>query len=113
MPSSAAVGKQRCGAPLGVRSAVGPPSAWPSCRCSQARAAGLPIRVSALSPGVVDTEFFAVRAYGDEAAAAAAKAVLPSRLVPADVAAMVAWVLGAPDHVEVNDVVVRPREQAI
>jgi NADP-dependent 3-hydroxy acid dehydrogenase YdfG len=31
----------------------------------QARSRGLPLRVSGISPGLVETEFFAVRAFGD------------------------------------------------
>ncbi|KIZ01051.1 guanylate kinase 1 [Monoraphidium neglectum] len=78
----------------------------------EARAAGVPLRVSGISPGLVDTEFFKVRAFGDDAAAAAAIGRI-TPLEPADVARAVVWCLAAPPHMEVNDVVIRPREQVI
>jgi len=78
----------------------------------EARGQKLPLRVSAISPGVVETEFFAVRAYGDEAAAKAVTSAFKC-LQPQDIAAAILWCLAAPDHMEVNDVVVRPTEQLI
>lgn len=78
----------------------------------EARAAKVPLRVSGISPGLVETEFFTVRAFGDENAA---KAVTSSMkcLEPADVANAILWCLSAPPHMEVNDVVIRPSEQMI
>ena len=35
----------------------------------QARARDTPLRVSSISPGIVETEFLAVHSFGDEAAA--------------------------------------------
>jgi hypothetical protein len=78
-----------------------------------ARAAGVPLRVSGVSPGLVDTEFFSVRAFGDPGAAAAAFKGVARPLAPADVAGAIVWALAAPAHVEVNDVVIRPTEQVI
>ena len=37
--------------------------------CAQARARNTPLRVSSISPGIVETEFLAVHSFGDEAAA--------------------------------------------
>lgn len=68
--------------------------------------------MSAISPGVVETEFFSVRAYGDEAAAKAVTTQFPC-LQPADIAAAILWCLAAPAHMEVDDVVVRPTQQLI
>lgn len=91
-----------------------PPPTAPAARPRpQARANGVPLRVSGISPGLVDTEFFEVRAFGDAAAAAAAKRQISKCLEPADVARAVLGCLSAPAHVEVNDVVIRPTEQLI
>jgi NADP-dependent 3-hydroxy acid dehydrogenase YdfG len=95
----------------------------------EARERGVPLRVSAVSPGLVDTEFFAVRATagrsggGSEDASAAAKGAaardkvmssLPGEPLSADdVSRCVLFCLSAPAHMEVNDVVVRPRAQAV
>lgn len=78
----------------------------------EARAAKVPLRVSGISPGTVETEFFTVRAFGD---AEAAKAVTSSMkcLEPADIASAILWCLSAPPHMEVNDIVIRPSEQMI
>jgi NADP-dependent 3-hydroxy acid dehydrogenase YdfG len=68
-----------------------------------------PIRVSAISPGYVDTEFSAVFA-----GAPGAPADLTRRLKvlePDDVAAAILWIVGQPPHVEVHDVLVRPTAQ--
>jgi NADP-dependent 3-hydroxy acid dehydrogenase YdfG len=78
----------------------------------QARAAGVPLRVSGISPGLVETEFFSVRAFGDAAAAKKVTSAIEC-LQPGDVASAVLWVLGAPAHMEVNDVVIRPTQQVI
>jgi NADP-dependent 3-hydroxy acid dehydrogenase YdfG len=61
---------------------------------------------------LVETEFFTVRAFGDAAAAAAVTRSMVC-LQPADVADTVLWCLAAPLHMEVNDVVIRPTQQAI
>eukprot|EP00955_Chlamydomonas_euryale_P076557 362713-Chlamydomonas_euryale.AAC.20 len=78
----------------------------------EARGRGVPLRVSAISPGIVETEFFAVKTYGDEAAARAATDAFQC-LQPDDVAQAILWCLSAPDHVEVNDIVVRPSAQML
>lgn len=78
----------------------------------QARSKGLPLRVSGISPGLVETNFFKVRAFGDEEAA---RAVVSSMkcLQPSDIADAVLWCLAAPPHMEVDDIVIRPTEQLI
>ncbi|GIL48537.1 hypothetical protein Vafri_5038, partial [Volvox africanus] len=78
----------------------------------EARGARLPLRVSGISPGIVETEFFAVRAFGDDEATRKATSAFKC-LQPADVADAVMWCLSCPNHVEVNDIVLRPTEQLI
>lgn len=85
----------------------------PAAPRSQARANGVPLRVSGISPGLVSTEFFSVRAFGDDAEAAAAVAAFKQVLQPGDIAGAILWALGSPDHMEVNDIVIRPTEQVI
>jgi NADP-dependent 3-hydroxy acid dehydrogenase YdfG len=72
---------------------------------------GKPIRVTELSPGLVETEFSLVRFAGD---AERAKKVYTGLqpLTPDDVAECVRWVCSLPAHVDVDEIVVRPRDQA-
>ena len=73
------------------------------------RALGSAIRVTAVSPGLVETEFHGIF-YGSEEEAAAANPglrVLDDR----DVAEAVRYVLRQPEHVEVHDVLLRPTAQ--
>jgi NADP-dependent 3-hydroxy acid dehydrogenase YdfG len=73
------------------------------------RAAGSPHRVSAISPGFVETEFMDVFHGGAEEARLRHH---PYRyLDPEDVARAVLHVLEAPPHCEVHDVLLRPRDQ--
>lgn len=69
------------------------------------------IKVSQVSPGLVETEFSLVRFKGD-----AAKAALPYRgmqpLTADDVAAVITWMVTAPAHVNIADVLVLPTAQA-
>jgi len=67
------------------------------------------IRVSSISPGFVETEFAATY-HESEEAARATYSRFPV-LTPDDVANAVAYVLGAPAHVQVHDVLVRPTQQ--
>jgi NADP-dependent 3-hydroxy acid dehydrogenase YdfG len=73
------------------------------------RARRSPIRVAAVSPGYVETEFAAVFA-GSKAAAEQSRPRL-QMLEAADVADAVRWILTRPPHVEVHDVLVRPVDQ--
>ncbi len=71
---------------------------------------GTAIRVSSVDPGLVETEFSEVRFDGDsERAAAVYRGLQP--LTPDDVADVVAYVAGAPQHVNILDVVVYPTAQ--
>ena len=72
---------------------------------------GQPVRVSEIDPGLVETEFSLVRFAGDQARADAVyRGVTP--LVADDVADIVAFVATRPSHVDIDQVVVRPRDQA-
>lgn len=72
---------------------------------------GRPIRVAEVAPGLVETEFSRVRFAGDEERAAAVyRGMTP--LVADDVADCIVWVATRPSHVNVDTLVVRPRDQA-
>jgi NADP-dependent 3-hydroxy acid dehydrogenase YdfG len=72
---------------------------------------GQPIRVTEIAPGMVETEFSLVRFRGDEQRAAKVYEGL-TPLVADDVADCVAWVVTRPSHVNVDLLVVKPRDQA-
>lgn len=72
---------------------------------------GQPLRVTEIAPGMVETEFSLVRLGGDEAAAARVyEGMRP--LSAGDVAECVRWAVAQPPHVNVDEIVVRPRAQA-
>lgn len=72
----------------------------------QARAKGLPLRVTCITPGPIDTPFVLGKSFGDgEDAAAVAEGGV--QLQVGDIVRAVVWCMTAPEHVEVNDVVVR------
>lgn len=74
---------------------------------------GEPIRISEVAPGMVHTEeFSAVRFGGDQERAAAVYAGVPDPLVAEDVADAVAWIATRPAHVNIDELVIRPRAQA-
>jgi len=74
---------------------------------------GEPIRVSEIAPGMVRTaEFSAVRFGGDQQKADAVYAGVPDPLVAEDVAQAIAWVASRPSHVNIDELVIRPRAQA-
>ena len=74
---------------------------------------GEPIRISEIAPGMVRTDEFAlVRFGGDQERADAVYAGVPDPLVAEDVADAVAWVATRPSHVNVDELVIRPRAQA-
>ncbi|MCB9525241.1 MAG: SDR family NAD(P)-dependent oxidoreductase [Myxococcales bacterium] len=72
--------------------------------------AGLPIRVTALSPGYVKTEFVHTLFQCDDAAAEAVYAGIQS-LDPDDVADALIYALQAPPEAQVHDILLRPRRQ--
>lgn len=72
---------------------------------------GQPVRISEIDPGMVETEFSVVRFGGDEAAAAKVyEGMTP--LTADDIAECIAWVATRPSHVDIDQLVVRPRDQA-
>lgn len=74
---------------------------------------GEPVRISEVAPGMVHTpEFSLVRYGGDQAAADAVYDGVPGPLVAEDIAETVRWIASLPSHVNVDELVVRPRAQA-
>jgi len=72
---------------------------------------GRPVRVTEVAPGLVETEFSVVRFAGDrERAAAVYRGMTP--LTAEDVADAVVWAATRPPHVNVDRIVLRPRDQA-
>ena len=72
---------------------------------------GRPIRVCEIDPGMVETEFSVVRFDGDaERAAKVYEGMTP--LTAEDIAECVAFVAGRPPHVNIDQLVVQPRDQA-
>jgi len=72
---------------------------------------GQPVRVTEIAPGMVETEFFLVRFGGDEEAARRVyEGMEPLRAK--DVAECIRWAVAQPPHVNVDEIVVRPRDQA-
>lgn len=74
---------------------------------------GQPVRVCEVAPGMVRTEEFSlVRFGGDQEKADAVYAGVPDPLVAEDVADAIAWVVTRPSHVNIDELVIRPRAQA-
>jgi NADP-dependent 3-hydroxy acid dehydrogenase YdfG len=72
---------------------------------------GQPVRVSEVDPGLLESEFSLVRFDGDEQRAGAVyRGMTP--LSPDDVAEVIAFVATRPSHVDIDQVVIRPRDQA-
>jgi 3-hydroxy acid dehydrogenase/malonic semialdehyde reductase len=72
---------------------------------------GTPIRVTTISPGLVETEFSQVRLRGDKNRAAQAyKGMTP--LTASDVADAVFYSITRPEHVNISEIVVLPTDQA-
>ncbi|MGH9065737.1 MAG: SDR family NAD(P)-dependent oxidoreductase [Acidimicrobiales bacterium] len=72
---------------------------------------GQPVRVTEIDPGMVETEFSRVRFGGDERRAAEVyEGMTP--LSAGDVADCIAWAVTRPPHVNVDQIVVKPLDQA-
>ena len=72
---------------------------------------GRPLRVTQVDPGMVETEFSVVRFGGNtDRAAQVYEGVTP--LTADDVADCIAWAVTRPSHVDIDQIVVRPRDQA-
>lgn len=72
---------------------------------------GEPIRVTDVAPGLVETEFSLVRFEGDaERAKAVYRGMEP--LTAEDIADCIVWAATRPSRVNIDEIVVRPRDQA-
>lgn len=72
-----------------------------------------PVRIAEISPGMVQTEEFALTRYaGDTERAAKVYAGVPDPLSAEDIAECIAWVAARPAHVNIDRMTVRPRAQA-
>jgi len=69
------------------------------------------IKVTAINPGMVETEFSLVRFKGDEEKAKKVYNGLKP-LSPEDIAEAVYWAASRPAHVNINDIVIMPTAQA-
>ncbi|WP_299052869.1 SDR family oxidoreductase [uncultured Nocardioides sp.] len=72
-----------------------------------------PVRVTEIAPGMVQTdEFSLVRFGGDQEKADKVYAGVKEPLVADDVAEAITWMVTRPSHVNVDELVIRPRAQA-
>ncbi len=72
-----------------------------------------PVRVCEIAPGMVRTDEFAlVRFDGDQAKADAVYDGVPEPLTADDVADAITWMVTRPAHVNIDELVIRPRAQA-
>jgi NADP-dependent 3-hydroxy acid dehydrogenase YdfG len=72
-----------------------------------------PVRVCEVAPGMVRTDEFAlVRFAGDQAKADAVYAGVAEPLTADDVADAITWMVTRPPHVNIDELVIRPRAQA-
>lgn len=72
---------------------------------------GKPIRVTAISPGLVETEFSVVRFSGDEQRASNVYAGLQP-LTAEDIAECIVFAANRPPHVDIDEMIIRPLDQA-
>ena len=73
--------------------------------------APVPVRLTEILPGMVETEFSVVRFDGDQERADAVYAGL-TPLVADDVAEVISFVASRPPHVNLDEIVIKPRDQA-
>ena len=71
---------------------------------------GEPIRITSVDPGMVETEFSLVRLQDPDKAKAVYKGIDP--LTGADIAECIRWALALPEHVNIDEIIVKPRDQA-
>lgn len=72
---------------------------------------GTPVRVTSIDPGMVETNFSAVRFHGDEEKAAKVyQNITP--LQPVDVAETIVWAASRPAHVNIHNVLMTTIDQA-
>jgi serine 3-dehydrogenase len=72
---------------------------------------GTGVRVSTVDPGMVETEFSVVRFGGDaERAASVYRGMTP--LTAGDIADTIVWVATRPAHVNIDEIIIKPTDQA-
>ncbi|MCS7155773.1 MAG: SDR family NAD(P)-dependent oxidoreductase [Bacteroidota bacterium] len=72
---------------------------------------GTPIRLTSIDPGMVETEFSLVRFRGDrERARKVYEGLTP--LTGEDVARCILWAVEQPEHVNIDTIILKPRDQA-
>jgi 3-hydroxy acid dehydrogenase / malonic semialdehyde reductase len=72
---------------------------------------GTGVRVSTIDPGMVETEFSVIRFHGDrERADRVYRGMTP--LSAADIAETVLWVATRPPHVNIDEIILKPTDQA-
>jgi NADP-dependent 3-hydroxy acid dehydrogenase YdfG len=72
---------------------------------------GQPVRLTEIAPGMVETGFSLVRFDGDESRADRVYAGL-TPLTPGDVAEVIGFAVSRPSHVNLDTIVLKPRDQA-
>jgi NADP-dependent 3-hydroxy acid dehydrogenase YdfG len=72
---------------------------------------GTGIRVGTVDPGLAETEFSVVRFKGDQRAAADVYAGM-NPLLAEDIAEILVWVASRPPHVNIDEILVKPVDQA-
>lgn len=72
---------------------------------------GKPVRLTEIAPGAVETEFSLVRFDGDQQRAEAVYTGM-TPLVANDVAEVIGFVASRPPHVNLDQIIIRPRDQA-
>jgi NADP-dependent 3-hydroxy acid dehydrogenase YdfG len=72
---------------------------------------GKPVRLTEIAPGAVETEFSLVRFDGDQQRADAVYTGM-TPLVAADIAEVIGFVAARPSHVNLDQIIIRPRDQA-
>ena len=69
------------------------------------------IRVGTIDPGLAETEFSIVRFKGDQRKAAGVYAGM-NPLTAEDIAETIVWVASRPPHVNIDEILIKPTDQA-
>ena len=71
---------------------------------------GEPIRLTSVDPGLTETNFSQVRLEDETKAKAVYQGMVP--LAAGDIAECIRWALALPDHVNIDELIIAPRDQA-
>lgn len=71
---------------------------------------GEPIRLTTVDPGLVETNFSRVRLEDEAKAKAVYQGMTP--LMASDIAECIRWALTLPNHVNIDEIIIAPRDQA-